>query len=76
MDGAVRKILQLTVCNDEVYYSLYGQFETLRDFWVMMHKRKLDRIVENAARVVEITEEEFKQIPEDRIVERIIRKET
>jgi len=76
MDGAVRKILQLTVCNDEVYYSLYGQFETLRDFWVMMHKRKLDRIVENEARVVEITEEEFKQIPEDRIVERIIRKET
>jgi tRNA threonylcarbamoyladenosine modification (KEOPS) complex Cgi121 subunit len=74
MDGAVRKILQLTVCNEEVYYSLYGQFETLRDFWVMMHKKNLDRVVENEARIVEITEDELKQIPEERIVEHIIRK--
>ena len=70
----MRKILRLTVCNEEVYYSLYGQFETLRDFWVMMHKKKLDRVVENEARIVEITEDELKQIPEERIVEHIIRK--
>lgn len=69
-----RKILRLRDSTGEVFYSLYGQFETLRDFWTWRRRQnRSEKLYENEARVVELTEEELAQIPEDRIVERILR---